>query len=252
MIRLGAPAMVAIGATAMFAATAPASRARGEPVAHPSATVAGAFAAALGVSPADVASVACMATTSGTSVLVGLAKQGARRRAAIVVGRGCSAVGKLTVPRARVVLRLEDADAVEALAVVDLASIPKSVVMGSSAVGPADQVRVKTAMRIPALLLRTRRLGKGPGGQYAFEALDVVELRGRPRLLAHEPSGRTAPSGEGFETLQVQFKKGTGARNWPDIILLQHTLPRRDDPDPMPGPPLTVRLHAMRDRYQRQ
>jgi hypothetical protein len=68
--------------------------------------------------------------------------------------------------------------------------------------------------------------------------------------MASEPSSTTAPSGDGFETLEVQFEKGSGPR--PDIVLLQHALPRHADVEQLPGPPVTIRLLATKVGYQRQ
>jgi hypothetical protein len=129
--------------------------------------VAAAFAAALGVAAANVEDVACVDTTPGESALVGLVQANSGKRLAIVLGKGCEAAGRAIGAPARQrldmsdgVLRLDEADAVDVLALVDLASPPKRVSLMAPKVGMGG-ARAK-AMRSPALLLRTRRSTKGP------------------------------------------------------------------------------------------
>jgi hypothetical protein len=198
-----------------------------------------AFAAALAVPVDKVEAVRKVEIAKETALLVGLFTDQGGKRAAVVAARNCGA-GRFCAGSA---LKLDDADAIEPLAVVDLAAPPKMIDTKKPALSPAR------AQRSPAVLLRRRTTSSGPDGKYEAEFLVVAAIERAPVLLGQEQITNRAPSGEGYETLQIQFEKKAGAK--PDLVLLQHTLPRKDAPEQLPGPPLTIRLQAGKTGYER-
>jgi hypothetical protein len=197
------------------------------------------FAEAVKRVHADVGEVRELPLPQG-SVLVGSLKAGpsAPARVVAVLGARCAqgfcSQHVLTIEAYRVAFGTA----------IDLAAPPKRMALEREPAAPRTE-----HFKRPALLLRTRSKLDGPMGPVESEELLLVAVASRElRVLLREPSALQPSTGEGFETTEIQFQV---APELPEITLLQHALPAPGAAEALPGPPLTIKLHAENGAYRR-
>lgn len=167
--------------------------------------------------------------TSQAFVVVG------QRSGSSFVSRGVSALG--------------EASHAAVLAVVDRARPPRAIRLTSTAgeLSPSA-APLGSSPRDLAVVLRVVTQDEGPGGLHRAERLLLVSpCSTPPTTLLDALSARSAPSGEGFETTELQFVPAPDTR--PDLLLLQHPLPPRGATERLPGAPLTQRFRATGSGY---